>query len=894
MKRKVKIVSHNDLSSKRFKALIENAHEGIVLYNPKGLITYATPAVSKITGYKTSEVIGKPGTHFLHPEDVGMARNGFFELVPGEGKSLTLFQRIRHKKGHYIWSESRLTNFSHVPEINGIVSNFRDITESRLSEENARKTKELLETINRNLSEGIFMGIVEKEFIYVNEAFLNICGYRSFSELKHLKPAVIFSSLTEQKKILRSLKSSLTLNGIETIFKRKDKTEFWGVLNVRLLKHEGKGNYFVGTIRDITKEKVAEKELIDSRNFLNNIINTVAAPIFVKDQRNRLINFNDRFCDFVGKTRRQLTGKVDSFLGSTAEIRKHTKNDQEVLRSGTTISTEEVLTIRSKVHNVLMVRSRYVNEKGEKFLIGSLTDITHLKIAEMEIKRLHENLEGVLESAEESIFSVDKNLRYTAFNNRHKNIMKILYGANIRIGKNKIEYLQESPDKKWILPELRRALRGEHFATEHFQNFPRYKGYIQTTYNPIHDDADNVKGVAIFVQDITHRKRYEQIINSINANLRAVMESTSDGIVAVDRDFKVIIFNNSYAQGIKQVYGVGISVGLNFLEILPANVAKRVKENGQRAFQGKQFTIETEHPGKLILETSFNPIYDDSGGVTGAALFIRNVSDRRKLEEQLKHLNIELTDQNIQLASQEAELKSALAELSERNFELDQLMYKTSHDLRSPLSSIIGLINLANLDPDPAANRHYLSMIEGRAKKLDEFIRSMLDYARVNRLDVELEKLELAPFVKSCIAELEYMENFQKIKTQLNIKPAGATFCSDRLRLKIIFSNIISNAYKYLNPEVKSFLKITMRLTRNGLDLTFEDNGIGIKAEYHPKIFNMFYRATDRSQGSGLGMYIVKQSVEKLHGKISFDSEYGAGTRITIHLPNNPQPNDKS
>lgn len=886
MKRQNKENYPIDLSGKQFKALIENAHEGIVLYDPQGLIKYATPAVEKITGYKSSEVIGKAGTYFLHPDDEEAARNGFFYLSERAGKSITLIQRIRHKRGHYLWSESRLTNFSHIAEINGIVSNFRDITETRETQEQVRKSQELLETINRNLSEGIFMGVVSREFIYVNEAFLKMMAYRSFNDLSNLRPEVIFSSASEQKKIVRNLKASLSLSKVETKFRRKDGSEFWGVLNVRLLKHEGKGDYFVGTIRDISRERESEQRLIDSRNFLDNIINTVAAPIFVKDEKNRFVTLNNEFCALVGKKREHLIGRADKFLGTAAELRHLLRTDQEVFRTGKTVITEEKLTVRNTSYTVILVKALYINEKNEKFLIASLTNVTHLKIAEQEIKRLHENLKGVLESAEESIFSVDQDLCYTAFNNRHRNVMKILYGATIRTGKNKIEYLKDFPDKKWVLSELRRALKGEHFVTEHYQNFPKYKGYIQTSYNPIYGEANVVKGVAVFVQDITHRKRYEEIINAINANLRAVMESTSDGIVAVDRDFKVITFNNSYAEGIRRVYNVTITVGANFLELLPENVAKRVRENGRKAFGGKQFTVEAEHPGGLILETSFNPIYDDSGGVTGAALFIRNISERKKMEEQLKQLNIELTDQNMQLAAQEDELKSALAELSERNFELDQLMYKTSHDLRSPLSSIIGLINLAHLDPDPVANKHYLAKIEGRAKKLDEFIRSMLDYARVNRLEVEPEKIEVAGFIRSCIGELEYMENFRQIRTDLLVKPQRASIFCDKLRLKIIFSNIISNAYKYLNPEIESYLKIQVRVSLKEVHLTFEDNGIGIKQEYLPKIFNMFYRATDRAQGSGLGMYIVKQAVEKLHGKIKLDSQYGVGTKIEISLPN--------
>jgi signal transduction histidine kinase len=108
---------------------------------------------------------------------------------------------------------------------------------------------------------------------------------------------------------------------------------------------------------------------------------------------------------------------------------------------------------------------------------------------------------------------------------------------------------------------------------------------------------------------------------------------------------------------------------------------------------------------------------------------------------------------------------------------------------------------------------------------------------------------------------------------------------SDKLRLKIIFSNIMSNAYKYMNSEESSYLKIKVKPHKGAISISFEDNGIGIKKEYLDKIFNMFYRATDRSQGSGLGMYIVKQAVEKLKGTISLTSEYGKGTKIIILLP---------
>jgi len=139
--------------------------------------------------------------------------------------------------------------------------------------------------------------------------------------------------------------------------------------------------------------------------------------------------------------------------------------------------------------------------------------------------------------------------------------------------------------------------------------------------------------------------------------------------------------------------------------------------------------------------------------------------------------------------------------------------------------------------------------------------------------------------VQECVKELMYLESFNTVKLITDIRQP-MKFCGDPLRVKIILSNIISNAYKYYNPEAKSFLKIVIRTSPKEADIRIEDNGIGIRQQYLDKIFNMFFRATERAQGSGLGMYIVKQAVDKLQGKISIRSEYGAGTTISIQLPN--------
>jgi len=873
------------LSEKSFRALIENAHEGIVLYNTAGEITFVSQSVERITGRSIKSIIRKKGTDFLPPEDKEEAKKAFAHVLSKPGKSYTFVHRIKHKKGHYIWSESRLTNFTHVAEINGIVSNFRDITEKKFAEEKAEQTSKLLQTINHNLTEGIFMGVIGKDLLYVNQAFTRMFGYRNLDELKKINLSSLYAEDAQRKRNLNTLRKAKELKGTEVHFRRKNGELFWGIVHANVLE-EGIGkNYFVGTVRDISAEKKAAADLIESRNFLDNIINTVGAPIFVKDAQHRWVLFNNKFTELTGRSAEELLGRSDRDYIPEKEAKIFWKIDNEVLRTGKTVRNEERITSADgKVHEILTVKSRYINEKGNKFIIGFITDITEIKKAEEKINQLNANLRGILESTQESVYAVDNNFQYLAFNQNHKRIMKVLYKSDIEVGKNKIHYFKGNKDARWVREEIKKALAGHHFISEHYLTYKGFTGFIQTTYNPIRNDQGEVRGAAVFVNDITPRKEFERIIKLVNANLRGLLESTRDHILAVDLKYRYITFNKTHAHAFKQLFGAEIKMGQSILDVLTPELQQVAKKEIGKAIRGKQFLIEEQLVKDVVFEVSLNPIRAEKGEVTGVAIFARDITQRKTIEAQLKRLNEELVQQNIQLEQQEVEQKATLEELSERNFELDQLMYKTSHDLRSPLSSIMGLVNLAHLDDNAANHKLYLSKIEGRIKKLDEFISSMLNYARVNRIDVSREKINLKTVAETSIRELEYLENFRAVDTRVECK-GDPTITSDLLRIRIIFSNIISNAYKYFNPDAKSRLLIRITRKKNAVEIMFSDNGIGIKPEHKEKIFDMFYRATDRSQGSGLGMYIVRQAVEKLNGTITLASEYGEGTTINIILP---------
>lgn len=751
------------ITAGRFEAIIGHAPDAILLINARALIQYAAPSVKTVTGYTQRELVGKSLLDFVYPEDEGTLTRSIASVLTAPGKHHVSSLRIFLKTGQIAWAECTLTNLVDIAEVKRIVVNARILQHRKAAHEDAAKSRQLLSTISDNIADGIFLGVMGGSFQYVNKAFLKLSGYETLDQMRDVKPYHLFVQTRRWSEIKSLLKRNKTVRNEQALFNRKGGGTFWGTISLTAFRDNDQ-DYFVGSVQDITRQKLAEKQLHESRNFLDNVMRTVAAPIFVKDSKHRHVMFNDAFCWFTDLSRRELLGKTDYDFFSKEDCDTYWKIDSQVLRTGKVILNHETITLKDgKTKHMLTVKSRYINDEGEKFVIGFITDITEIRKHEEEISVLNANLMGVMESTQESIYAIDTQYRYVAFNKNHARMARLIYGASIKIGDSSVDYLKGSKEEGWLTAELKRALKGENFVTEHRISQNRYRDkYVETTYNPI--------------------------------------------------------------------FG-------------PRNI------------------------------------------ITGVAVFVRDVTQRRKSEEKLKVLNDDLATQNWKLAAQEEDLKSTLEELSERNFELDQLMYKTSHDLRSPLSSILGLVNLANLDSENCLM--YLNKIEGRVKKLDEFIRSMLNYGRVNRGEIHFEEIPLEKVIDDCIRELDHLENFAALKTEVRVKPSKTVFKSDLLRIRIIVGNIISNAYKYYNPNVKSRLKIEASINPMFAQIVFRDNGIGIKREHLRKIFDMFYRATEKSQGSGLGMYIVKQAVDKLKGTIQLKSTFGKGTEIKITVPNN-------
>ncbi|MEM6359117.1 MAG: PAS domain-containing sensor histidine kinase [Bacteroidota bacterium] len=225
------------------------------------------------------------------------------------------------------------------------------------------------------------------------------------------------------------------------------------------------------------------------------------------------------------------------------------------------------------------------------------------------------------------------------------------------------------------------------------------------------------------------------------------------------------------------------------------------------------------------------------------------------------------------------------SELKIRNDELDNFVYKVSHDLRAPLSSILGLVNLARIDDSGQNLRDYIGMIENRIKLLDSFINDVLSHSKNLKFELDVGEVKLRDVIDKCFSDLSYLPYAANIDVKISIR--GEPLYSDRWRVNEIFRNLISNAIKYMDPNKDdSFITLDIAISSASAEIRIADNGIGISEHTLPKIFDMFYRATESSEGSGIGLYIVKNAVDKLGGSIKINSEEQKGTTFKIGLPN--------
>jgi PAS domain S-box-containing protein len=365
--------------------------------------------------------------------------------------------------------------------------------------------------------------------------------------------------------------------------------------------------------------------------------------------------------------------------------------------------------------------------------------------------------------------------------------------------------------------------------------------------------------VQFLVKDISEQKETQATMKKTETLFAQLFQSSPMAITMLDDKGNVVRIN----KGFEEMFGYS---------------ARELKGNGLNQFIVPD-ELEAEGNDLNSLISSYQVVKIET---------VRKRKDQTLLTVIVYGVPVRMDDKTIGIFGVYVDIterKKVEEELKVRNTELDNFVYKVSHDLRAPLSSILGLVNLSKM-PNNDDNPHmYIDLIGQKVEQLDNFINDVLSHSKNLKMDVKVARVNFNSIIEQTFTNLSHMKGAGEIKRTIAIDPFD--FYSDPWRIAEVFRNLISNAIKYRNQRsTDSAIEIKININAQKCVVKFKDNGIGIDKGNLSSIFDMFYRASEQSDGSGLGLYIVKNAVDKMGGEVSVDSVLGVGTTFQISLPN--------
>ncbi|MTI40049.1 PAS domain-containing sensor histidine kinase [Fulvivirga lutimaris] len=351
--------------------------------------------------------------------------------------------------------------------------------------------------------------------------------------------------------------------------------------------------------------------------------------------------------------------------------------------------------------------------------------------------------------------------------------------------------------------------------------------------------------------------KFSELFSKISENLNeGIFRSSPDeGMIYVNKPFARLFGYESVGEVIKQRPG-----GFYFDSNEKSRVAELIQNNGALVNEVILFARKDGSSFWGLVNCSVNTEYDGCVFYDGAVV---DITDQKKSEELLVQKN---------------------KELKKINAQMDRFMYSAYHDVRAPIASVLGLTNILKMELNEQRYDAYFDKIEESLNKLDYFVNDVKNFSQNARQRIESKRIDFNSLIVSTWRKFKHVH--ETIDLSVTVEE-GIIFYSDQVRLGLILENVLKNCTQFMDSnKLENYIKISVKMASDKVIIEVVDNGIGIGKTHLEKIFNMFYRATENSKGAGLGLYISKETVIKLRGNISVESELGLGTIVNIEIPN--------
>ncbi len=877
----VRIKAELQKSEARFRNAFEYAPLAMFLVSLEGKILAFNLSALELFGYSESELLTLNIDQIKQDKEIKNKNQYIKILISGKVK---YYQTINH----YLTKDEKLiTALISISLVRDeqekplyFIKQIQDIT----ARQEAEKVKDQLMLRNQSMIQAlgdiVYEYSVRKNIINWEGEYIKVLGYSSLEIGNKIQIHLRRIHPEDRQKVVQEFKRAFQEDKIFDLEYRllcQNNSYCW--VHDRGIMHgekKGKPEQIIGVIKNINEKKKIEIELLESEQKLNSFVQTVGTVIMVISPDYKILEWNQEAEKIYGYKRDEVIGENYSILFLNPQDRQAYQEKLQEAFMGKEIRNFEskILTYNGEEKYLLWNINILKSYEGKSLgVIAVGQDITQQKQIENSLSKSEQNFRTLAE------FTTDWEYWMTP----NQKIVYMSPSCEDLTGYQAEEFINDPQFFQKIIYQEDRVLWDKHFcryfevvASELEFRIVTKQGEIRWLSHicrSIYNEDGDWLGKRVSNRDITDQKKAQFALEESENRYRQMVETISEGIWIIDPENKTTFVNEIMANMLG--YSVEEMIGKELFDFMDEQGKKlallNIERRRQGIFEQHDFLFLRKDQTPLWVNISTSPILDELGNYQGALGLLTDITKRK---------NAELVIQN------------ALKKEQELNEFKNRFISMTSHEFRTPLSVISSsasiLKNFSHKLSEEKKQKH-LDIIETYVKYTTQLLDDILLISRAEsgKLEFNPEPINIVQFCQDITEEMR----INALNHQLNFN-YQCNFCDniyqlDPKLLRHIFINLLSNAFKY-SPE-NSQVDFQLIIEENQLIFQIKDQGIGIPIEDQDQLFEPFHRASNIGtiKGTGLGLNIVKKSIELHGGKINFVSKINQGTTFTVIIPIN-------